>query len=67
MSCRIAVSGALMLGIHITVSPQTAASIAFQAQTAAGKLKAEMTPTTPSGCHRSYIRWSGRSLCMVKP
>ena len=25
----------------------------FQDQTAAGKLNAEMTPTTPSGCHVS--------------
>ena len=28
---------------------------------------AVMTPTTPSGCHCSYIRWSGRSECIVRP
>ena len=27
----------------------------------------DMTPTTPSGCHCSYILCPGRSLCMVKP
>ena len=31
------------------MSPQTAAIIAFHAQTATGKLKAVMIPTTPSG------------------
>jgi len=33
-----------------------AASELFQPQTATGKLKAEMMPTTPSGCHCSIIR-----------
>ncbi len=49
------------------VSPQTAAIMAFQAQTAAGKLKAVMMPIGPSGCHCSIIRWRGRSLAMVRP
>ena len=40
-------------------SPQTRASAVFQDQTATGKLNAEMTPTTPSGCHCSIIRWPG--------
>ncbi len=43
------------------VSPQTSASAAFQAHTATGKLNAEMTPTTPSGCQVSIMRWPGRS------
>ena len=42
-------------------------SSAFQAHTATGKLKAEMMPTTPSGCHCSYMRCCGRSECMVRP
>ena len=37
------------------------------AQTATGKLKAEMTPTTPSGCQVSIMRWSGRSEATVRP
>src|SRR4029077_8108044 len=32
-----------------------------------GKLKAEMTPQTPSGCQVSIIRWSARSVAMVWP
>ena len=36
-------------GFQSTTSPQTIANIAFQAQTATGKLKAEITPTTPRG------------------
>ena len=35
--------------------------------TATGKLKAVITPTTPSGCHCSYIRCAGRSECIVLP
>ncbi len=63
----IAVSGALLDGFQRTVSPQTRASAAFQLQTAAGKLKAVMTPTTPSGCHCSWSRCWRRSLGMVRP
>jgi len=54
-------------GFQTVVSPATAAMKAFQAQTAIGKLKAVITPTTPSGCHCSYRRWCGRSDCMVCP
>ena len=39
----------------------------FQDHTATGKLKAVMTPTGPSGCHCSYIRWRGRSETIVRP
>ena len=45
----IAQSITLELGFQITTSPQTIASMAFQAHTATGKLKALITPTTPSG------------------
>ena len=53
-------------GFQSTGSPQTAAIIEFQAQTATGKLKAVITPTGPSGCHCSYMRWSGHSECIDK-
>ena len=43
-------------GFHTTLSPQTKARQAFHAQTATGKLNAEITPTTPSGCQVSIIR-----------
>ena len=49
-----AVSGVFSDGFQTTVSPQTSASAAFHAQTATGKLNAEMTPTTPSGCQRLH-------------
>ena len=62
-----AVSGVWCEGFQIIESPQTAATMAFQAQTATGKLKAVMMPTGPSGCHCSYIRCCGRSECMVRP
>jgi hypothetical protein len=52
-----AVSGVFSDGFHTHGSPQTSASAAFHAHTATGKLKAEMTPTTPSGCQVSIIRW----------
>ncbi len=60
-------SATFLEGFQTVTLPQMAAMKAFQAHTATGKLKAEMTPTTPSGCHCSYIRCSGRSECMVKP
>ena len=41
-----------------------AARNAFHDQTATGKLKALMTPTTPSGCHCSNMRCFGRSECI---
>src|SRR5690606_3984538 len=63
----IADSGVFGEGFQMQMSPQTAAMKAFQDQTATGKLKAEMMPTRPSGCHCSYMRWPGRSECMVRP
>ena len=51
----------------MTGSPQTSAMAVFQDQTAAGKLNALMTPTTPSGCHVSISRWPGRSEVIVRP
>lgn len=54
-------------GFQTTELPQTMASAAFHDHTATGKLKAEITPTTPSGCQVSIIRWPGRSVAMVRP
>src|SRR3546814_8809074 len=51
-----AVSGVFSEGFHIQTSPHTQAIIAFHDQTATGKLKAEMMPTSPRGCHCSYMR-----------
>ena len=66
MACDAsAVSGVFSEGFQTTGSPQTKASAAFQDHTATGKLNAEMTPQTPSGCHVSIMRWSGRSVAMV--
>jgi hypothetical protein len=62
-----AASGTDEAGFHTIVSPHTAASAAFHDQTADGKLKAVMIPTMPSGCHCSYIRWPGRSECVITP
>ena len=39
----------------------------FHDHTATGKLNAEITPTTPSGCQVSISRWPGRSEAMVRP
>ena len=44
-----------------------AAIAAFQAQTATGKLNALTIPIGPIGCHCSYMRWCGRSECIVNP
>ncbi len=60
-------SGVGSAGFQTTGSPQTAAIAAFHAQTATGKLNAVMTPTGPSGCHCSIIRWPGRSDASVRP
>ncbi|MCY1298717.1 hypothetical protein D9M70_482160 [compost metagenome] len=62
-----AVSGVFSDGFHTTGLPQTSASAAFHDQTATGKLKALITPTTPSGCQVSRIWWPGRSEAMVRP
>jgi hypothetical protein len=61
------ISGVSSEGFQTTVSPQARATAVFHDQTAAGKLKAEMTPTTPSGCQVSARRWPGRSEAMVRP
>ena len=45
---------ALVDGFHTTVSPHTAATMAFQDHTEDGKLKALITAMGPSGCHCSY-------------
>ena len=63
----MAVNGVFGEGFQTTQSPQTAAISAFHDHTATGKLNAEITPTNPSGCHCSYIRCCGRSLCIVSP
>ena len=62
-----ATSGVRSDGFHTTVSPQTSAIAAFHAHTAHGKLNAEITPTTPSGCHVSISRCPGRSEGIVRP
>ena len=61
------VSGVSSEGFQTTGSPQTRAMAVFHDQTAAGKLKALMTPTTPSGCQVSISRWPGRSEGIVRP
>ena len=43
------------------------ATAVFHDHTAAGKLKAEITATTPSGCQVSISRWPGRSDGIVRP
>ena len=62
-----AVSGVFSDGFHTTGSPHTTASAAFHDHTATGKLKAEITPHTPSGCQVSIMRWPGRSVAIVRP
>ncbi len=62
-----AVSGVFSDGFHTQALPQTRVIAAFHDHTATGKLKAEMTPVTPSGCQVSIMRWSGRSLAIVSP
>src|SRR5690606_9686285 len=54
-------------GFQTQALPQTQATNAFQLQTATGKLKAEIIPTTPKGCHCSYILCIGLSECIVSP
>jgi hypothetical protein len=61
------VSGVLSEGFQTQVLPHTSARAAFHDQTATGKLKAVMMPVTPRGCQVSNMRWSARSLAMVKP
>ena len=61
------VSGVSSDGFQITVSPHTSAIAVFHDHTAAGKLKAEITATTPAGCHVSMSRCPGRSDGIVRP
>ena len=49
-------SGVFGDGFQMVMSPQIAATNAFHAHTATGKLNAEITPTMPIGCHCSYMR-----------
>ena len=53
---RVLSAGASSEGFQMTGSPQTSATAVFQDHTAAGKLNALMTPTTPSGCQVSISR-----------
>ena len=62
-----AVSGVFSDGFQITALPHTSARAVFHAHTATGKLKALITPTTPSGCQVSRMWWPGRSEAMVRP
>ncbi len=48
-------NGVFSDGFHITGSPQTIASAAFQHHGATGKLNAVTMPHTPAGCHVSRI------------
>ena len=59
--------GAFSDGFQMQVFPQTQAIMAFQDQTATGKLKADIIPTTPSGWYCSYILCEGLSECIVSP
>ena len=59
--------GACSDGFHTTGSPQTSARAVFHDQTATGKLKALITPTTPRGCQVSMSRCPGRSELIVFP
>ena len=66
-STASAVSGVFSDGFQTTALPQTSASAAFHDHTATGKLNAEITVQTPSGCHVSAIRCPGRSEAIVRP
>src|SRR5256886_16828735 len=55
----IAVSGVFSDGFQTVASPHTAASVAFQDQTATGKLNAVITAITPTGGHGSLNPWLG--------
>ena len=59
-----AVRGVFSEGFQTTALPQTRARAAFQLQTATGKLKAEMMPTTPErvpGLHHAMAGALGRN------
>jgi hypothetical protein len=62
-----ATSGVRSDGFHTRALPHTSAIVAFHAHTAQGKLNAEITPTTPSGCQVSISRCPGRSEGIVRP
>ena len=59
--------GAFSEAFQTQTSPQTHAKAVFQAQTATGKLNAEITPTTPRECHCSLITCCGLSDGIVCP
>ena len=59
--------GVFSEGFQTQTSPHIQAKAVFQAQTATGKLNAEMIPTTPIGWYCSYILCPGRSECIVNP
>ncbi len=59
--------GAFSEGFQMHTFPQIHAKAVFQAQTATGKLNAEIIPTIPKGWYWSYILCPGRSECMVIP
>src|SRR3546814_1265055 len=69
----IADNGVLGEGFQMQMSPQAAATKAFQAQTATGKLNAEMIPTRPIGRSeehtselQSLMRISYAVFCLKK-
>ena len=61
------ISGVRLEGFQRMLSPHTAASAHPHPGTATGKLKAEMMPTMPSGCHCSVRRCCFRSECIWLP
>ena len=67
LTSPMAHKGVLGLGFQTVESPQTRASMEFQAQTAMGKLKAVRMPTVPRGCQVSRMWCPGRSDGMVNP
>lgn len=48
-------------------SPQINPNAKFHPNTATGKLKAVIIPTTPNGFHYSIIKWDGLSDGITKP
>lgn len=63
----IVIRGVVGAPFHIIESPQTNPIHAFHPKTAAGKLKAVMTPTIPRGFHVSIMKWPGRSEGRILP
>lgn len=67
MVTAIAVNGVDGAGFQTTEFPVTRAKALFHPYTAHGKLKAEITPTTPSGFHCSRRACPGRSEGKIFP